>query len=105
AGAVVVDDLGYLRGLNVLVARLGHLERGGQVGPELETVHAAMYVALRHFLVEDAAAGRHPLHVASPKRTLVAKTVLVLHRAGKHIGDGLDAAMWVPGKASTVVVR
>src|SRR5262245_7991059 len=105
AGAVVIDDLGNLRGPNVLVARLGHLERGGQVGPELEAVHAAMCVAFRHFLVEDAAASCHPLHVASAKRTLVAKAVLVFHRAGKHIGDRLDAAMWVPGKSSTVVVR
>src|SRR5262245_62080735 len=104
AGAVVIDDLGYLRSLNVLVARLGHLERGGQVGPELKAVHAAMHVALRHFLVEDATAGCHPLYVASPKCALVAKAVLVLHRAGKHIGDGLDAAMWVPRKASTIVV-
>ena len=67
-------------------------------------MHAALCVTLRHFLVEDAAAGCHPLHVAGPKRALVAKTVLVLHRAGKHIGDGLNAAMWVPRKARTIVV-
>src|SRR5690348_856372 len=103
AGAIVIDDLRYLRSLYVLVARVGHLERGGQVGPQLETVHAALCVTLRHFLVEDTAAGCHPLHVAGTKGALVAETVLVLHRSGKHIGDGLNAAMWVPRKASTIV--
>ena len=64
AGAVVIDDLGDLDRRDVLVAWRGHLERRGQVGPQLEAVHAAAGVALRHLLVENAAARGHPLHVA-----------------------------------------
>ena len=105
AGAVVIDDLGNLRGLDVLVARRGHLQRGRQIGPELEAMHAALRVALRHFLVQDAAAGRHPLHVARSEIAAIAQAVAVLDIAGEHIGDGLDAAMRMPGKSGAILVR
>ncbi len=97
--AVVVDDLGDLGARDVLVARRGHLQRRRQVGPELEAVHPARRVAVRHLLVEDAAAGGHPLHVAGTERALVAQAVGVVDRAGQHVGDGLDAAVRVPGEA------
>jgi hypothetical protein len=90
---------------DVLVARLGHLQRRRQVGPELEAVHAALRVALRHLLVHDAAAGGHPLHVAGAERAAVAEAVAVLDRAGEHVGDRLDAAMRMPREPGEVVVR
>ena len=99
ARAVVVDDLGNVGGLDVLVARRRHLQRRGQVGPELEAVHAALRVALRHFLMHDAAARGHPLHVAGAERAAVAEAVAVLDGAGEHVGDGLDAAVRMPGEA------
>ena len=68
-------------------------------------MHAALRVALRHLLVEDAAAGGHPLHVAGAERAAVAQAVAVLDRAGQHVGDGLDAAVRVPGEAGEVVLR
>ena len=68
-------------------------------------MHAALRVALRHFLVENAAAGRHPLHVAGAEVAAVAQAVAVLDVARQHIGDGLDAAMRMPGKAGAIVVR
>src|SRR5882757_10128430 len=77
--AVVVNDLRDLLGRDILVARIGHLERGGKIGPELEAVHAPARVALRHFLVEYPAARGHPLHVASAERALVAEAVAVIH--------------------------
>ena len=104
ARAVIVDDLGDLDRRDVLIARSRHLERGGQVGPQLEAVHAPLRVALRHFLMQDAAAGGHPLHVACAHLTLVAEAVAVLDGAGEHIGDGLDAAVRMPGKAGAVVI-
>src|SRR5262249_60821519 len=55
AGAVVIDDFRDLRAGNVLIARRGHLQRRGQIRPELKPVHAALRVALRHFLIEDSA--------------------------------------------------
>ncbi len=61
-------------------------------------------VALRHLLVEDAAAGRHPLDVAGAEPAAIAEAVAVLDRAGEHIGDGLDAAMRMPGEAGEVVL-
>ena len=103
--AVVVDELGDLGALHVLVARGGHLQRRGQVGPELEAVHAALLVAVRHLLVQDAAARGHPLHVAGAQRAAVAQAVAVVDRAGEHVGDGLDAAVRVPGEARLVVGR
>ena len=103
--AVIVDDLGDLGARDVLVARRRHLQRRRQVGPELEAVHPARRVAVRHLLVEDAAAGGHPLHVARTERALVAQAVGVVDRAGQHVGDGLDAAVRVPRKARLVVGR
>ena len=67
-------------------------------------MHAALRVALRHFLMHDAAAGRHPLHVAGFEIAAVAQAVAVLDVARQHIGNRLDAAMRMPGKASAIVV-
>ena len=68
-------------------------------------MHAAALIALRHFLVHDSAARRHPLHVAGAQLSLVAEAVAVLHRSGEHIGDRLDAAVRVPGKSGAIIVR
>ena len=105
AGAVVIDDFGDFGGLDVLIARRRHLQRRRQIGPELEAVHAALLVALRHFLMQDAAAGRHPLHVAGAEIAAIAQAVAVLDVAGEHIGDGLDAAMRMPREAGEIFVR
>ncbi len=68
-------------------------------------MHPAKLVALGHLLVDDAAAGRHPLHVAGGDGAVVAHAVAVFDGAGENVGDGLDAAMRVPGKAVEVVLR
>ncbi len=91
-------------GRHFLVAGRRHLVGGGQIRPQLEPVHAAGAVAVGHLLVDDAAAGRHPLHVTGADRALVAEAVGVIDRAGQHVGDGLDAAVRMPGKAAQVVV-
>ena len=59
---------------------------------------------LRHFLMEDAAPGGHPLHVAGFKIAAIAEAVAVLDAAGQHIGDRLDAAMRMPRKAGAIIV-
>ena len=75
----------------------------GKIGPQLEAVHAAACVALGHFLMNDAAAGGHPLHVAGGDGAVVAHAVAVLDGSGEHVGDGLDAAMRMPGKSGEIV--
>ena len=95
---------GNVGGLHFLITRRGHLQRGGKIGPQLEAVHAAGVVALGHFLVDDAAAGGHPLHVAGGDGAVVAHAVAVLDGSGEHVGDGLDAAMRMPGKAGEIVL-
>src|ERR1700761_3618157 len=65
----------------------------------------ARRVALRHFLVHDAAAGGHPLHVAGAEIAAVTQAVAVLDVSRQHIGYGLDAAMRMPRKAGAIVVR
>jgi hypothetical protein len=62
-------------------------------------VHTAQRVALGHLLVQDAAAGGHPLHVAGRHFALVAQAV-AMHLAGfpwhpendRHFGDFLIQA-------------
>src|SRR5712671_3733593 len=103
-GPVVIADVGNLRCRNILIAGRRHLEPRRQVCPQLEAVHPATRVSLRHLLVEDAASGRHPLDVSGPEAPAVAQTVAVINRAGQHIRDGLDAAMRVPWKSGAVVL-
>ena len=104
ARPVVVGDFGNVLREDVLVARLGHLQRRRQVRPQLEAVHAALRIALRHLLVQDAAAGRHPLHVAGAQRAAIAEAVAVIDGAGEDVGDRFDAAMRMPREPGEVVV-
>jgi len=66
-------------------------------------VHPPVGVALRHFLVHDAAAGSHPLHVAGAEVAAIAEAVAVLDVAGQDVGDGLDPPVGMPREAGEVV--
>jgi hypothetical protein len=48
---------------------------------------------VRHLAVEDAAAGRHPLHVARLEDAACASVVAMLQRALEHDGHRLHAAV------------
>ena len=61
-------------------------------------------VALGHLLVDDAAAGGHPLDVAGGDGAVVAHAVAMLDGSGEDVGDGLDAAMRVPGEAGQIIL-
>ena len=56
-----------------------HFVGGGEVDPELQALGRAGVGG--HLGVHDAAAGRHPLHVAGLDRAAVALEVLVRHGA------------------------
>src|SRR4051794_9491524 len=103
--SVIVSDFRNLRGLYFLVTRRRHLERRRKIGPELEAMHAAGGIALGHFLMDDAAAGRHPLHVAAGDGAAIAHAVAVFDGAREDVGDRLDSAVRVPGEAGEVVCR
>ncbi len=68
-------------------------------------MHATFGVTLGHLLMDDAAAGGHPLDVTGRERTDVAKAVAVVHGTGKHVGDRFDAAMRMPRETRHVVGR
>ena len=53
--------------------------------------------------MDDAAAGSHPLDVAGGDGAVVAHAVAVLDGPGENVGDGLDAAVRMPGKPGEVV--
>lgn len=99
AGSIVIDHFWNVLGLNILIARRGHLLTGGQVAPKLEAVHLPLGVSLWHLLMQNAGASRHPLDIPSPKRADVAEAVAMGDGAFQNIGDGFDPAMRVPGKA------
>ena len=61
-------------------------------------------IALGHLLVNDPAPGRHPLHVAGRDGAVIAHAVAVIHGSGQHVGDGLDAAMRMPGETGQIIV-
>ena len=68
-------------------------------------MHAAGRVALGHLLMDDAAARRHPLHVAGGDGAMVPHAVAMLDGAGEDVGDGLDAAVRMPREARQVILR
>ncbi len=49
--------------------------------------------------MHDARARRHPLHVARAQHAAMPGRVLVLELALQHVGDGLEAAVRVIGRA------
>jgi hypothetical protein len=70
----------------------------------LKAVHAPVQIALRHFLMQDAAARRHPLHVAGAEGAAIAEAVAVINGAGKHVGDRFNAAMRMPRESGEEVL-
>ena len=61
-------------------------------------------VLLRHFGVDDAAAGGHPLHAAAFQLADVAEMIFMPHVAVEHVGHGLEAPMRMRRKAGDVIV-
>jgi hypothetical protein len=66
-------------------------------------MHAPPRIALRHLLMENSTSRRHPLNIARSKLAAVPQAIAMLDRSGEDVGDGFDAAMWMPGKAGKVV--
>src|SRR5262249_29741938 len=89
---------------DLAVARLHHLVFGRQIRPELLAKLGSLFIALGHFLVNDAAARAHPLHVPRTDDATIAEAVAVLDLTAKDVGDGLHASMRVPGEALAVLV-
>ena len=55
--------------------------------------------------MNDAAAGGHPLDVAGGDGAAIAHAVAMLHGAGQHVSNGLNAAMRMPRETGQVVLR
>ena len=103
--SVIVGQGVDIAGLYVLIARGAHLLVARQVRPQLEAMHLPLRVSGRHFLVDDAGTGGHPLYVTVAEHTTVAKRITMFDIALQDIGDGLDATMRVPGKAFQIFRR
>ena len=85
--------------LDLLIPGWGHLESRRKIGPQLEAVHLAFRISVGHFLMDDAAAGGHPLHIPRADRAGVAQAVTVIDIACQDIGDGLDPTVRMPGES------
>jgi len=46
---------------------------------------------------------RHPLHIAGRDDAAVPDAVAMLDSSGKHVGDGLDSPVRMPGKSRQIV--
>ena len=55
--------------------------------------------------MQDAAARRHPLDVTGGQCALISQAIAVRDRASEHVGDGLNAAVRMPGEPGEVVAR
>ena len=104
-GAVCGADLRDLAAFHVTVAGVHHLVGGGKIGPELEAPHAARLIPFRHLLMDDPAAGRHPLDVTGADHPLVSHTVSVFDPSVQDVRDRLDPPVGVPGEALQVIPR
>ncbi|MNT02972.1 hypothetical protein D3C72_1374880 [compost metagenome] len=102
--ARVVEEAGDRQGFapQHLEVRLGHLARAREVEPDLEEldrVGAGRVEQGEHLRMDDALARRQPLHVARAEARRGAERVGVVDVAVEHDGDGLEAAVRVPGEA------
>ena len=104
-GAVIVNHLRDIGGGDVLITWRCHLLARRQIAPQLKAVHLTAPVAAGHLLMQDPAAGSHPLHIACAQFAGVPKAVGVIHRAFKDIGDRFDAAVRVPRKTPLKMCR
>ena|SRR5207244_1670443 len=55
--------------------------------------------------MHDAAAGRHPLHIAGAQAAFVAEAVAVLDRTRKDVCDRFNPAMGMPREALQKILR
>src|ERR1700733_3072584 len=55
--------------------------------------------------MNNAAAGRHPLHIACGNGAAIAHAVTVFHRSCEHVSNRLNPAMRMPRKAGKIVFR
>src|SRR5262245_47084631 len=103
--SVVVSNHWYVGRLHLLVTGRGPLERGREIGPQLESMHPAVLVALGHLLVNDPAPGGHPLNIACADDATVPHAVAVLYRSREDVRDRLDSAVGVPRETCKVIFR
>jgi len=101
--AIVIGDLNNVRSFHFLITRRGHFQGRGQIGPELKAMHAASFITLGHFLMDDATARGHPLDVSRGDGAAIADAVAVFDGAREDVGDGFNAAMRVPGETRKIV--
>ena len=66
-------------------------------------MHAAFGIALRHFLMNDAAAGGHPLNISRSDGAFVAHAVTVLDGSCENVSDGFNSTMRMPRKSGQIV--
>jgi len=62
-------------------------------------------IALRHLLMNNPAAGRHPLNIAGSNDTAISDAVPVFDSTRKNVGDGFDATVGVPREAGQIIFR
>jgi hypothetical protein len=103
--AVIFQQFRDFGAAHVLVTRLGHFQRFWQIGPQLKAVHLALRISFGHFLVQNAAACRHPLHIAALQRAAIAKAVAMIDSACQNVGDRFYPAMGMPRKARAIIGR
>jgi hypothetical protein len=77
----------------ILVTRRGHFVGRRQIDPELQAVNGDAFGG--DFIVDQSAAGGHPLHVAWQYRAFMTLIVVVIDAALYNIGHGLDPTMRV----------
>src|SRR5271166_1256598 len=77
----------------ILVARRGHFVGRRQIDPELEAVNRDAFGG--DFIMDQSAAGGHPLHVAWQDRAFMTLTIVVIDAALYDIGHGLDPSVRV----------
>ena len=89
-----------------LVARRRELQPGRQVDPQLHAVRRAAVTErplARDLVVQDPAAGGHPLRVALGDEAAAAVRVVVGDLPVEHVRDGLEPAVRVPRRALGLV--
>src|SRR4030042_6179828 len=87
----------------VTITRRHHLMRCRKISPKLKSSHITCFIALGHFLVDDAAPGSHPLNISGTDHTFIPHAVSVFDISSQHISDCFNPPVWMPGEAFKIM--
>jgi hypothetical protein len=94
---ILMENFYFVLG-ELLVDGVVHLVLLSEVDPQLKT-DRVFFSRSRNLGMHDSLACRHPLNITWADFTFVAFEIFVVEASFEHIGDSLEASVWVVGES------